>query len=281
MATTMPGSPHENNRCLKGVLHAGTPKGSMTTVDGVDVYVSLPAAGKYDETLAVLYLGDIFGIYDNAKLICDGFAENGYATYFPDYLNKDPVPLEEMNAGRFDLGAWVGRCFPLALSHPSGELILLFEIQSKNHTEAHTRPTLDKVIAALKKHGVTKFTCTGYCYGGKYAVALAVDNVVTCAVAAHPSGIRIPEDLDLLREKSKAPFLINACETDRTWPRDQQDKAEEMMGGGRYAPGWKQNYFPGCTHGFAVRGDITNDKIKYGKEEAFKQTVAWFNKYAK
>ncbi|SGY84611.1 BQ5605_C009g05707 [Microbotryum silenes-dioicae] len=230
----------------------------MTTIDGVDTYVTLPAAGKYDETLAVLFLGDIYGIYPNAQLLCDSFADNGYATYFPDYLNKDPVPIEEMNAGRFDLGAW-----------------------SKNHTEAHTRPTLDKVIAALKKQGVTKFACTSYCFGGKYAIALAVDNVVTCAVAAHPSGIRVPEDLDLLREKSKAPLLINACETDRTWPRDQQDKAEEMMGGGRYAPGWKQNYYPGCTHGFAVRGDITDQRIKFGKENSFKQTVAWFNKYAK
>jgi dienelactone hydrolase len=35
-----------------------------------------------------------------------------------------------------------------------------------NHGSDKTRPPLDKVIAALKEQGVTKFGATGYCFGG-------------------------------------------------------------------------------------------------------------------
>jgi dienelactone hydrolase len=34
------------------------------------------------------------------------------------------------------------------------------------HGAEVTRPPLDKVIAALKEEGVTKFGATGYCFGG-------------------------------------------------------------------------------------------------------------------
>jgi dienelactone hydrolase len=34
------------------------------------------------------------------------------------------------------------------------------------HGSEQTRPSLDKVIAALKGEGVTKFGATGYCFGG-------------------------------------------------------------------------------------------------------------------
>lgn len=40
------------------------------------------------------------------------------------------------------------------------------------------RPSLDKVIAALKEEGVTKFGATGYCFGGRYTFDLAFDNII-------------------------------------------------------------------------------------------------------
>jgi len=96
---------------------------------------------------------------------------------------------------------------------------------------------------------------------------------------AHPAGITVPDDLDAILEKSKVPLLFNACETDKTWPKESQDAAEATLGGGKYAPGWKQNYYPGCTHGFATRGDTSVPAIKFGKENAFEETCRWFKQY--
>lgn len=67
-------------------------------------------------------------------------------TIIPDYLNGDPIPPDALKPGSgFDIGTW----FP-------------------NHTEEKTRPTLNKVLEALKKDGVIKLAATGYCFGGKF-----------------------------------------------------------------------------------------------------------------
>ena len=57
-------------------------------------------------------------------------------------------------------------------------------------------------------------------------------------------------------EKAKAPLLINSCETDQQFPLEAQAKADEILGGGKFAPGYERTYWDGCTHGFAVRGDM-------------------------
>ncbi|KAI5481093.1 dienelactone hydrolase endo-1,3,1,4-beta-D-glucanase [Pseudohyphozyma bogoriensis] len=249
--------------CFKGTLHEGTPVGKIEVFDGVETYVSLPT-GDYDKSVAVLYLGDIYGFYNNAKLLCDGYAANGLATYFPDYFNGDPIPESAMNGGDFDRDAW-----------------------RVKHTPEITQKPLDKAIEALKAKGITTFLAVGYCFGGKYAFDLAVANRVKVAAVAHPSGIVVPAGLDALFENSSVPVLFNACEIDKTvrpsltrdWPKESQDAADAKLGGGAYKPGYKQNYYPGCTHGFGTRGDIKVPEQKFGKENAFEETVKWFKKY--
>jgi hypothetical protein len=60
------------------------------------------------------------------------------------------------------------------------------------------------------------------------------------------------------------------------FPVESQAKADEILGGGKFVPGYKREYFAGCTHGFAVRGDMTNPAVKAGKEGSFKATVEYF-----
>lgn len=78
---------------------------------------------------------------------------------------------------------------------------------------------------------------------------------------------------------SKAPLLINSCEVDQAFPLEAQAQADAILGDGKFAPGYKREYFEGCSHGFAVRGDMSNPKVKAGKEGAFKASVEWFAKY--
>ena len=78
---------------------------------------------------------------------------------------------------------------------------------------------------------------------------------------------------------SKVPLLLNTCTNDFSFPLEAQAKADEIFGDGKFAPGYKREYFEGCTHGFAVRGDLKDPKVKAGKEGAFRSTVEWLIKY--
>ena len=83
------------------------------------------------------------------------------------------------------------------------------------------------------------------------------------------------------------------------FPLEAQAKADELLGDGKFAPGYKRPYWDGCTHGFAVRGDMvsvpvkcrrlrteltrifqqSDPKVKAGKEGAFKENVEWLITY--
>jgi dienelactone hydrolase len=146
-----------------------------------------------------------------------------------------------------------------------------------NHTQAQTRPFLDKVIDALKGQGIQTLGATGYCFGGRYVFDLAFDNIIKAAVVSHPSLLQVPADLEKYLASSKAPLLINSCPIDQLFPLESSNKADELFGDGKFAPGYKREFWEGCTHGFAVRGDMTNPQVKAGKEGAFRAAVNWFN----
>ncbi|TFY54020.1 hypothetical protein EVG20_g9875 [Dentipellis fragilis] len=73
--------------------------------------------------------------------------------------------------------------------------------------------------------------------------------------------------------------LLNTCETDPQFPAEKQAKADEVLGGGKFAPGYERKYWPGVVHGFSVRGDLSNPQVKAAKEGAFKDGVEWLIKY--
>ncbi|GLB43348.1 putative dienelactone hydrolase family protein [Lyophyllum shimeji] len=240
--------------CISGVVHEGTPEGTWKEIGGVNCYVATPTI-DYPKDKAVLFLTDVFGPQlINAQLLADSFARNGFRAVVPDYLNNDPIPPDALGPNsNFDLMKWLG-----------------------SHGAEKTRPALDKVVAALKEEGVTAFGATGYCFGGRYVFDLAFDNVIKVGATSHPSLLKIPDDLEKYAATSKAPLLINSCTVDQQFPLEAQAKADEIFGNGKFAPGYKREYFEGCTHGFAVRGDLSDPKVKAGKEGAFKATVEWF-----
>ncbi|KAF9523355.1 Alpha/Beta hydrolase protein [Crepidotus variabilis] len=239
-----------------GVTHKGTPQGKWEKIGGVDCYVGTPTA-DISKDAVVLYFADLFGPQAvNAQLMVDDFASSGFKTIAMDYFGGDPAPPDGLDEGtKFDLWGWLGR-----------------------HSPNVTRPYIDKVVSALATQGVTTLYGTGYCFGGRYVFDLAFDNVLKVAVVAHPSLLEIPKDLETYIAKSQAPLLINSCEIDPVFHLEAQAKADEVLGSGNFKPGYKRNYFPGCSHGFAVRGDMSNPEVKAGKEGAFKATIEWFSK---
>ncbi|KAH7908400.1 dienelactone hydrolase [Hygrophoropsis aurantiaca] len=244
--------------CFKGVRHEGVPEGQLETIGGVPCYVGTPS-GEYDKDAVVLFLTDVFGMsYINNKLLVDSFAQNGLKVVCPDLFGGDPIPGDMLgpDGNRVDVAAWKTR-------HPLQEC----------------RPTIDKVVAALKDTGIVRFGSTSYCFGAPFTFQLACENITKVSVTAHPSALAIPEDLEKYAQTSKAPLLINSCTTDAPFPPDAQAKADEILGGGKFAPGYQREYWDGCSHGFAVRGDLSDPKVKAGKEGAFLKSVEFFKKH--
>lgn len=248
--------------CVKGVRHEGTPEVKFEKIAGIDCYVATPK-GDYAKDKIVLYLADVFGPQMvNAQLLADAFANNGFKVVAPDYFGGDccSVDLISRDSPSFNMREYIAQWLT-------------------KHGADNVRPLLDPVIAALKADGVTRFGTTGYCFGGRYVFDLAFEDVTHVSVTAHPSLLKVPDDLEKYFATAKAPLLINTCTIDGQFPIESQAKADEILGGGKFAPGYAREYFEGCTHGFAVRGDINDPKVKAGKEGAFEKSVTFFKKH--
>lgn len=71
--------------CMKGSIHEGEPRGSYTTIAGVETYIVTPPAGRANNHI-LLYFPDVWGLFNNGLLVMDGFADAGYLTLGLDYF---------------------------------------------------------------------------------------------------------------------------------------------------------------------------------------------------
>ncbi|KAF5340516.1 hypothetical protein D9757_014872 [Collybiopsis confluens] len=263
--------------CIKGVRHEGKPEGTWVPINGIKTYVGTPS-GDYKKDSVLLFLTDVFGAQlENAQLLVDDFARNGIKAVAPDLFDGDALPADlfstEEKRKAFHIPTWL--VYPFLLNAPSD----LLHPRLGKHGQDVTRPIIDKVIAGLKAEGVTKFSATGFCFGGRYVFDLAFENVISASIANHPSLLKSPDDLEKYFSTSRSPLLLNTCTVDEMFPRKAQAEADSIFGGGKFTYGYKREYFDGCTHGFAIRGDLSDPKVKAGKEGAFKSSVAWLYEY--
>ena len=111
---------------------------------------------------------------DDVQLLVDDFALNGYKTIAPDILAGEPIHPDSLNSTGFDWQAWLAR-----------------------HDEASWVPVVDGVVAALKESGVKRIGTTSYCFGAPPAFKLAFANESHATVLAHPSRLKVPDDLEV------------------------------------------------------------------------------------
>ncbi|KAJ7267426.1 Alpha/Beta hydrolase protein [Mycena rebaudengoi] len=177
--------------------------------------------------------------------------------FMPDYFNGDPRPgfIENPPPPSFDVNAWKAA-----------------------HTASQTRPPLDAVIHTLKDRGFVRLAATGYCFGGRYAIDLALENIIEVAAITHPSNLKVPQDFAALVANSKVPLLINSCEIDSHFPIESQAMADELLDHGNYKPGYKRTFWEGCSHGFATKGGLSDPRVKAGRDGALTATADWFMK---
>ncbi|KAJ7242374.1 Alpha/Beta hydrolase protein [Mycena haematopus] len=242
------------DNCFIAVVHDGTPEGTIETIGGIECYVATPTVPHPSERV-LIFLTDVFGLaLENNRLLADDFARNGFKTIVPDLFSGDPILVN--SPPDFDRKKW-----------------------STSHGPVQTRPIVDIVIAALKEQGVVGFAGAGFCFGARYVFDLAFDGILKVSIVSHPSRLVVPDDFEKYATVSKAPLLINSCEVDSAFPLEAQAQADAILGDGKFTPGYHREYFPGCNHGFAVRGNMSDPLVKAGKEGAFKASVEWLVKY--
>ncbi|KAL0255015.1 hypothetical protein SLS55_009542 [Diplodia seriata] len=235
--------------CTTGFKHEGASAGKIEKVAGISTYLAYPE-NKSTEN-AILILTDIFGHeFVNVQLLADQFAANGYFAVIPDLFNGDPVPVD-MPAD-FELMKWLG-----------------------GHGVAQVDPIVDAVVKELKgKLGVKRLGGVGYCFGAKYVVRFLKDKQIDVAYLAHPSFVDA-EELKAIQ----GPVSISAAETDNIFPAPKRRESEDILVDIKAT--YQLNLFSGVEHGFAVRGDLSKKHVKWAKEQAFYQSVAWFDQYLK
>ncbi|KDQ11033.1 hypothetical protein BOTBODRAFT_136319 [Botryobasidium botryosum FD-172 SS1] len=256
--------------CASGYLHEGTPTGAVEKIANLNVYVSKPSSGS--KAKSVLFISDIFGWdYPNARLLADEYAKAGFYVYVPDILDNDPVdskylsticpkPEEQenpaLNEGKptINLGAWAA-----------------------NHGDDVTRPRVDAIVSALRADPeIKKLGAVGFCYGARYAILIGSGNnsAIDAIVANHPSMLAIPGDYANVSK----PILINNGDKDNFLSLSEVDKVKAELEKNKNLVS-KIVIYPGASHGFTVRGDITNEHEKATRDAAATETIAWFNQH--
>lgn len=241
MASKAPGA-----CCIESNFHEGQPVGKFETVFNLDTYVT---GHNNSDSRSIVILTDIYGHkYNNVLLVADQLAKSaGYKVYIPDILKGDPVP-----ASHGDLSPWL-----------------------KNHSNEITKPIVDGFMKELRaKIGSDAFVgAIGYCFGAKYAIQqIAADGHASAAAAAHPSFV----DLEEVKQIKK-PLIISAAETDPIFPADLRHQTENALA--EIKATYQIDLFSGVSHGFAVRGDLTNPEVRYAADKALTDQIQFFARF--
>ncbi|KAJ0348057.1 hypothetical protein COL154_011611 [Colletotrichum chrysophilum] len=241
--------------CTVGVKHEGTPQGKKVSVGGkYEGYLAEAPAGKAHKNTGILFVADVFGIWQNSQLLADQFAANGYTTLIVDLFDGDQLSLP-MPAG-FDIMKWFK--------------------EGSDGKHPHNKEDVDPIIVdsikyLQQEHNITNLGAVGYCFGAKYVVRHYKDGIKVGFVA-HPSFV----DEDELAAIN-GPLSIAAAETDSIFPTPLRHKSEEILQ--KTGLPYQINLYSGVEHGFAVRCDVSQKVQKYAKEQAFYQAIAWFDEH--
>jgi len=243
----------EDECCIRGSIHTGSPTGTMTNIAGLETYFS-----KTDNFTgrAVLFLTDAFGLpFINNKLLADTYAKQANVNvYMPDLFEGDPVPESAIHGvplTAFNWAVW----------------------REKHGNKDISYPKFQKYAKELRdNHGVTKLAAIGFCFGGWISLMLGSTELVDAVAVAHPSLINFPTDIENL----KKPSLFLCAENDQQFPKEKRERSEEILQDKPFEH--KFVFYPGTDHGFAVRFSVENQVTAKAARDAIEQAVDFFKR---
>lgn len=197
----------------------------------------------------------------NAQLLADSYASHGYTVILPDLFFGDAI---EMNAfSGIDLARWIEGAY---------------NERKIAHDPASIDPVIEACVTKMRGAlGLTKVGAVGYCFGAKYVVRFlggekARTQYLDVGFLAHPSFV----DEEELRAV-KGPVAIAASEVDGIFTTDLRHKSEAILA--EIGVPWQIYLYGSVSHGFAVRGDLQDRRLKFAMEAAFEQAVRWFGEW--
>ncbi|RCK64765.1 Protein AIM2 [Candida viswanathii] len=230
--------------CFKKFDHEGVYKGGYQEVAGLDSYV----IGEPSDNVIVI-LTDIYGYkFNNARLLADDLNElTNLQVIIPDILLGDPVDP----VGVFKREEW------FAKHHPGITSPIVTDFLTKLREEKHPK----------KVFGI------GYCFGAKFVVQnLGNGGLLDVGAVAHPSLLTV-EEIDGISN----PVLISTGEADAAFGPELRTQTIESLS--KSGVRFQVDIFQGATHGYAVKGDLTNPVIKYAKEKTLLDQAYWFSQF--
>ncbi|PWY93487.1 dienelactone hydrolase family protein [Aspergillus sclerotioniger CBS 115572] len=268
--------------CFSGHVHDGTPKGEVTTLHGLDVYVTEPSGGAEAVKGIVIIIPDAFGWeFVNNRILADHYAEKGkYRVYLPDFMKGHAAPVwalytlaSVMKTG--SLVDWVTKPY-----HVFWTAYAIVPFLYHNNF-GRSWPVVKSFFTAVRQNEGAKLpiAAAGFCWGGLHTVYLAhgeeVDGkpLINAGFTGHPSNLAIPGDI----EKIKIPVSFAMAELDNMVPLPQIKQIEGVLdkNGG---VGEVKIYY-GAGHGFCVRADVMVKNVGAQAGDAEDQAIEWFNRH--
>jgi dienelactone hydrolase len=261
-----------HRHCLAGNIWPGTPKGTITTLAGLDTYV----AGDQKSELQILLIHDAGGwTWKNLRLLADEYSERlgGVGVWMPDFFHGEVLTLQHLLDGRFD-----------KVDMPTF---------TTNNSKANRRHEIFACAAALRTHqNAAKVGAVGFCYGGwavfqlgaqtlladgtvKPALDLSEDEkatarpLVDAISTGHPSWLT-KEEIN----QTRVPTQIIAPEHDMMLTPELKKYANEVIP--TLGVEYQYRYFPGQVHTFCSRGSLEVEGERRACERAKRAVVEWF-----
>lgn len=121
----------------------------------------------------------------------------------------------------------------------------------------------------------------GFCWGAYAATQLAHGGLarngkclVDASFIAHPSGVKVPEDIEGVR----VPYSMCIGDVDFALALPEVQRAAEILEGKKEVDA-EVVIIPNAKHGFAVRGDPDDKAEMEMADRAEDQMVRWFARY--
>lgn len=280
--------------CFQGFVHThASPRGTMGNLYGIQTYIA-GALEQAKSPSTIILVTDVFGLnLVNNKLLADYFAAaSGCRVLVPDIVPGGGVPLSVLGSMEnfkaplqwWDVPGYVSRLLSLVRLAPHFFPIVMGTAKASDSLLNYTKAVRADLPAGAKL-GVA-----GYCWGAMQTTKLSMAGgekqpLVDAHYMAHPSSIKIPDDIITSLQTFQVPLSIAVAERDFTLSGSRAMELEARLrstigpGAGEGGYNWEIVIYEGCEHGFACRANRNKVMEDEAANKAALQAVDWFLKW--
>jgi len=236
--------------CLGVVRNPDALQGHSKDLKGMEIYETTPRDHKNGAGVVVMH--DIFGFgIPNTKFIVDFLASHGFHAIMGDTFHGDPWS----SSGGFgdEFQSWLA---------------------TKTTPEAWSKLSQDvgSMVEYLESKGISKIGVIGFCYGGKAATNESTTGRFGAAVSIHGFGHGAADIAS-----AKCPILYVVPRGDPYFKDEQIEEVTKAINGDEKKGDIK--VYEGVTHGWTVRADYTDEKIKASADAALGDVAKFLKKH--